>query len=73
MKGSLIVIATVLIVSAVIGSMCWTYSINTWLVFFGKAPVIVWWQGALIGFVPWLGQASIPVAIITWILMLFLV
>lgn len=62
----------VLIISAIIGAYTWTYSINTWLTYFGKEPSIVWWQGSLIGFVPYLGQASIPVAVITWILMLFL-
>jgi hypothetical protein len=74
MKGlCLTIIVIALIISAVIGSFCWTYSINAWLVFFGKSPVLTWWQGALIGFVPYVGQASIPVAAITWILMLFLV
>jgi len=61
-----------LLIFAAIGSVCWPYAINSWLLFFGKTHRIVWWQGALLGFVPWIGQASIPVAVVTWILMLFL-
>ncbi|MHA2219878.1 MAG: hypothetical protein ACXACY_28615 [Candidatus Hodarchaeales archaeon] len=62
----------IFLVSAVIGAFTWPYTINTWLAFIGKEPQIVWWQGALMGFVPYLGQVSIPAAIVTWILMLFL-
>lgn len=70
--GKFFGVLIILIVSAIIGAICWTYSINTWLVYAGKDPVIVWWQGALIGFVPYVGQFSIAVAVITWIIMLFL-
>jgi len=73
MKYSCSVLLTVLVISAVMGSLCWTYSINTWLVFLGKEPIIKWYQGMLIGCVPYLGQISLPVAAITWILMLFLI
>lgn len=69
--GKLIIILIVLCIFAAIGAVCWPYTINTWLVFFGKPATIVWWQGALLGFVPGLGQVSIPAAVITWILMLF--
>lgn len=62
----------ILIISAAIGAFLWPYTINEWLVYFGNEPKVVWWQGALLGFVPYLGQATIPAAIITWILMLFL-
>lgn len=62
----------VLIISATIGAFCWPYTINTWLHYFGKPVGIVWWQGALIGFCPWIGQASIPAAVVTFILMFFL-
>lgn len=62
-----------MVLNAVVGGWLWPYTINTWLEFAGKAPSVVWWQGALIGFVPYLGHATIPAAIITWILMLFLV
>lgn len=73
MKTNEIVILVFLAISAVIGGFCWTYSINAWLDFFNKDGGIVFWQGCLLGFVPYLGQASIPVAVITWILMLFLI
>ena len=59
-------------VGAIIGAVCWPYTINTWLVFVGKAAVVKWWQGALIGLVPGIGQASIIVAVLTWIIMLII-
>ncbi len=62
----------VLLIVFTIGAVCWPYTINTWLIFFHKAPVITWWEGGLIGFIPGFGQVSLPGAIITWILMLFL-
>lgn len=58
---------------AVLGAVLWTYTINAWLVFLGKAATVVWWQGALLGIVPYLGQFCIPAAFITFILMLILV
>lgn len=72
MKGIAVLIALLLLISAAIGAICWPYTINTWLVFLGKPPVVVWWQGALLGFAPFIGQFSIPAAIVTWILMLFI-
>ena len=69
----LLVVLVVLAISALIGGFTWPYTINTWLEFFGKEPVIQFWHGCLLGFVPYLGQASIPAAVITWILMLFLI
>lgn len=64
-------IIIVLLLSAIIGAVCWPYTINHWLEFAGKPTRIVWWQGALIGFCPYLGQAGIPAAVITFILSLF--
>lgn len=63
----------ILVIFGIIGAFCWPYAINEWLVFFGKNPVVVWWQGALLGICPAIGQLSIPVAVLTWIIMLFLV
>lgn len=72
-KGNVfIILLAILIISAIVGGYTWTYSLNTWLAYFGKETTIVFWQGALLGFAPYVGQASIPVAIITWILFLFL-
>lgn len=62
----------ILLISMLIGGFCWTYSINTWLHFFGKAPAVRFYQGALIGLIPVLGQVSLPVAVITWIVTLFI-
>lgn len=61
-----------LLISGIIGMFCWPYSLNSWLVFFGKVPSIVWYHGFLLGILPVFGQASIPIAIITWILMMFI-
>lgn len=63
---------TIFTVSALIGVFTWPYTINTWLLFVHKDPAIVWWQGLLLGFVPGLGQLSLPLAVLTWIAMLFL-
>jgi len=65
-------IIIILILSMLIGGFCWKYSINTWLQFFGEAPAVRFYQGALIGLIPVLGQASLPVAVITWIVSLFI-
>lgn len=72
MKGHCLVLLLIMFIGAVIGAFTWPYTINTWLVYIGKEPQIVWWQGMLMGFVPYLGQVSIPAAVVTWILMLFL-
>ena len=70
--GKLIVVLIILVLSSLLGAWLWPYSINTWLVFLHRPPCVVGWQGALLGFCPFLGQATVPVAVITWILMLFL-
>jgi len=62
----------VLSISAVIGAVLWPYTINTWLVYFGKQPVFTWYYGAILGFIPFIGQLTIPLAVITWIAMMFL-
>lgn len=73
LKLKLLFLFKVFIVLGVLpGAFCWPYVLNTWLVFIGKEAVIVWWQGALLGFVPFLGQCTILIAVITWLLMLFL-
>lgn len=65
-------IALILIFGAIPGMLCWPYVLNTWLEFGGKEGTVTWWQGGLMGCVPYLGQATIPAAIVTWILMLFI-
>ena len=59
------------LIGAVIGAFCWPYSINTLLVLAGKEPSVLWWQGALIGFVPYIGHFAIPVAVVVWVITLF--
>jgi hypothetical protein len=63
----------ILLISIIAGAFLWPYTINTWLVYFDKPEAIKMWHGALIGFIPFIGQATIPAAFITWIIMLFLV
>ena len=70
--AALIMFVFFMLIGAAIGAFTWPYTINTWLVFLGREPAIVWWQGSLLGFVPFVGHASIPAAVITWVLMLFI-
>ena len=65
-------IIIVLSIFGIIGGFCFPYAINSWLVFFGKAPTVVFWQGFILGICPYVGQASIPVTVITFIAMLIL-
>jgi hypothetical protein len=54
-----------MVIGAVIGAILWPWTINKWLVFAHKAPAVTWWQGALIGFVPYVGNLAIPIAFLT--------
>lgn len=65
-------ILLILLVTAIIGSFLWPYSINSWLIYLGKAPKVTWGQGFLIGAIPYFGGLSVPIAFGTWILMLIL-
>ena len=69
----LILVLIVLAISGLIGGFAWPYTLNTWLLFLGKTPLVTFWNGVILGFVPFIGQASIPAVVVTWILMLFLV
>jgi hypothetical protein len=70
--GCLLFVLVVFVFGVLPGMICWPYTINTWLVFTGHPATVVWWQGGLIGLCPVIGQATIPGAIVTWILMLFI-
>ena len=72
MKSVFIIWIIVMTVSAIIGAFLWPYSINTWLIYFHKPPVFQWYYGAILGFIPGIGQLTIPIAVITWIAMMFL-
>ncbi len=60
------------LIFGIIGIWVWPYAINSWLVFYGKSPSIVWWQGFLLGVYSPLGKIGILAAIVTWIAMMFL-
>lgn len=57
---------------SIIGAFTVPYTINTWLVFVGKQPLVVWWMGSLICLIPGAGYLSVLTTITTWISMLFL-
>lgn len=61
-----------LLLFMIVGAFTWTYSINTWLVFAGKPPTVLWWHGALLGITPYIGKFSPVFAAITFVVMLFL-
>lgn len=61
-----------LLASAIIGSILWPYAINTWLALAGKAMTCTAWNGFFIGLIPVVGGWSIPAAIITWLVLLFI-
>lgn len=62
----------ILIVSAIIGGFLWPYSISTLGHFFGKSVHVSFGKGALLGLCPVIGQLSIPVAVIVWIIHLII-
>ncbi len=70
--GVLAFLAIVCLINFGIGALLWPYSINSWLVYSGREPALEWWMGGLMGFVPGTGQSCIPIAFITFILMLFI-
>jgi len=72
MKAGATVFIGFMIVGFIIGAIFWPYAINTCLEYLGKDTSVNWWQGGLIGFVPWIGHLAIPAAVVTWIAMLFL-
>ena len=54
------------------GALCWPYVMNSWLEFAGREPTAVWWMGAILGLYPRFGYVSLPLAGLTWVLLLFL-
>lgn len=60
------------LVSFAIGAVLWPYSIDSWALYFGHAVSIPWYAGGVLGIIPVVGQASIPVAAVTWVLMMIL-
>ena len=72
LRFGLVPVVIILLISGVVGGFCWPYALNEWLVFLGKEPSVTFWQGVVLGVIPYLGQASIVIAVVTWILMLFI-
>jgi len=70
--SKLLIVLGAILSSMIINAFTFPYAINYWLVYLHKEPVIQWWQGVLVGLVPGIGQISIPFAVITWLLSLFL-
>jgi hypothetical protein len=68
-----ILFALVLTAAMITGcGYCWQYSLNTWAEYVHYGFAIYFWQGMLLAMIPFIGQASIPLAAATWVLMLFL-
>lgn len=67
-----IIIGVIVLICAILGAWLWPYTINTWLIYAGREPCVMAWHGALLGFCPFIGQATVPAAIITWVLMCIL-
>lgn len=61
------------ILSGIVNSIAIPYTINTWLLYFGKVAVVTGWHGFFIGLIPVIGELTIVLAILTWVIMLFLV
>lgn len=48
------------------------YTVSYWLVYAGKPDTFHYWHGYLIALIPVAGQASVPAAIITFIVSFFI-
>ena len=70
--GNLVVLLFICLITALVGGLTWPYSIEQWAAYLGNDVDVHFWQGAILGFIPGVGQISIPFAVITWILMLIL-
>lgn len=68
----LLCIVAIIVISVVVSMWLVPYNINTWLGWAGKAPVVKAWHGALIGLIPVVAEALIPISVITWVVGLFL-
>lgn len=73
LSGGLGVFFTILLcIAFALGAWLWPYTINSWLIYGGKPPVVEWWMGGLMALVPGIWRVCIPAAFVTFILMLFL-
>jgi len=67
---NLIIVIIMATVNGCIGAFGWPYVINSWLLYCGKTAVVTNLTGFIIG-LPF-GFISIPLSVITYIIMLFL-
>jgi hypothetical protein len=65
-------ILVVLLLGAIVSSFLFPYTVNAWLLFAKREPVVQWWMGFLIGCIPGIAELVVPAAIITWLIMLFI-
>jgi hypothetical protein len=68
MKGALITWGIVAVIGLSVGGWLWPYTIETWATYLGRPDVDVkFWQGMVLGIIPYLGAATIPAAAVTWV------
>ena len=71
-KATLVVLFIAMACLFIMSAILWPYTINKWLVYFGKSPVFKWYYGGFLSFFDFFNKIVIPAAILTWILMMFL-
>ena len=57
----------IFLVCGVIGMFTWTYSVNKWCEILDRPERVGRGTGFLLGICPLVGQFSVPVAIVTWV------
>ena len=61
----------ILFLNALLGAVLWPYSINHWINWADGHGEFLWWHGALLAFIPGIGQLCMPAAIVTLIIITF--
>ena len=69
---AIIILSVAFVLAFIMGALLWPYTVNSWLVYFGMPAKLVWWQGGILGMLPYVGRVTIPAALGTWILLLML-
>jgi hypothetical protein len=69
---AVVVVLFIWLLSATLCGWLVPYSVNSWLAVAGKDPAVGYWAGFGVGLIPAVGQIAVPVAIVTWIAMMFL-
>lgn len=73
-KRAMVVVFIATFLAMILFAFLVPWTLNTWLEYYGRTPDVEWWQGAMVGAIPynWLRRLIIIFALITWVLMLFL-